>query len=327
MTQAKTSRPERRGPPDFQLQARPLSSPQDALQSQKRALYDFVARLDRLDQRNKSRIRLNEQVKLIERPHDHFMLLDGGRGEGKTSTFLTLYGLLHGNEREETELRMLWGNGGLLTAKRLEELAAHTWVLMIHPSQLGIGECLMERLLACMQISLQQRQHASTSGGAAHRRGHREAEASDPRLANKLDELLKRLRDYIYPSWAFHAEHQSEVMARDASDWRDYTQMRLEQASDTATLNEEWRHWLENCLFVLGKHQLLVMVDDADVPPLHVDDTLQAMRLYLDHPQVAVVLAAQLKTIHSQLMPVFYHELARQGSHPQGLPNELSRTQ
>jgi hypothetical protein len=300
--------------------ARHKTFPHEVTHPQKYAICDLLAALYKICQREKNQAR--RRSGLYDRPHDQFFLIEGERGTGKTTTYLTLIKRFS-TSKEDIKADAKWNEevrkriGAApddSDAFQIEILRDCALRLEIQPMDFGRDERVMERVFGALMNKLHDIQVAHEQQLREHpKNGHHArspAEESSigvrPSVALMLKKLKAEIVGEIFPSWTYSESLAKDVLARDALDYEDYGKKHAAVAEWNARRVRLWRNWVDDFLIALERNMLFIVIDDIDLDGRPTEDLLQSMRQYLDHPRIAVVVCgkAQAMAVHLEVEQV-----------------------
>ena len=249
-------------------------------------------------------------------------VINGGRGTGKTTLLLTVHHLLEhmgagheapsvGRTRKVLETISQKINDAIHPeeSKRIDLLASHgregqtALVLpLLYPCEMEHAESTMENIFAQIDEIL---------------RPKTEREHED----KKREKLIGTLRHDISVGWAFSRGIGVDTLSRDSLDYKDFVGRRAEQATIGYMRVEKWRRYVNDLLEYFHRELLVICIDDTDLDATLSEDILHAIRIYLSHPRIVVLLAADMKALEKRLEMVFVQKLGRP---LKGLPKELA---
>ncbi|MBS4095649.1 MAG: hypothetical protein KGZ83_02285 [Sulfuricella sp.] len=237
------------------------------------------------------------------RPHQVF-LIEGGRGDGKTSTLLTLHRFLR---------HSLSGNGSF--GEEFKDLPSMAVTLpLIIPEEMTANERIMEMVLASITDSidkeLKQCKHSTETG-------------TEFKKKQELGSLRNQLHREIFDGWTFAEALGLETLSRDAIDYRDFAIRRAEESVLATRRIETWRKFVDELLITMGRKVLVVCFDDTDLAPSTADDIATTMRLYLDHPRIVTLLSAQLDILQENIKMTRINRIPRRVADCLPLTTEL----
>jgi hypothetical protein len=194
----------------------------------------------------------------------------GERGQGKTATIFSL-------------CRML-----------AEDRAQSPYLLVpiLDPELLGHGVEIFTTIGHNLRLAITQEQDASTQPGA-----HGEFRALEEQLTSFIELSLGETNE----GRALTAETAGTLEAY-AKRIASRTARRLERMG-------EFAQWIDSFLAVSKRKLLVFPIDDVDINREHSEQILQAVRLYLCHPRVVVILTAELEMIRRTIRNRLLKEL------------------
>ena len=112
---------------------------------------------------------------------------------------------------------------------------------------------------------------------------------------NALEALQDWLRDGVSRGWTFAQDFGQRVLSSDNAGYDDYVSGRISEMTKAVRRHHEWAAFVDAFLNFRGCRLLVLFFDDFDLTPEHFTGVLRAIRLYLRHPRIAVVMTADLE--------------------------------
>ena len=235
----------------------------------------------------------------------HVFLLDGARGAGKTSTLLTLSAYiqkLQGDFKAEpgvtgrvsVELEGITRDD-VVAFKPGKSFPEHdntpkrALVLpVLNTSDLEPGQPSMEALIAILDRLL-----------AEHR--SQAKDRRDERLETRITAVQNELQQKVAAGWLLSRQKGDNAILRDSVNYEEYLATTMKTSVDGYDRVQTWRGFINNLLDTLEYTLLIVAFDDADVAPQITDDMLRTIRVFLDHPRIVTLFAADLRSVRKAL--------------------------
>ncbi len=241
---------------------------------------------------------------LVRRPHQHY-LIHGPRGSGKTFMLLTLLSWL---DQIPAELYKILSDHDqkdeAKATKRKQDLAS---LLDKHYKQPVVLKCIfpadseqagtvMDGIFAQIDQKLKLRLSATCMSEEDRR---------------TVEDLRKRLISEIAMPWTFDRNLGGEALLNDSANFADYAKQRAEKAWAGVHRITQWREYVDRFLNSMGAIQLIIGIDDTDVRPKLTSDTLESLRLYLDHPRIVTIIAGNLSSMRKAMVVTSFIELGQ----------------
>src|ERR1044072_7298876 len=256
-------------------------------------IYEIADDEARKELREGNRYRRNQQ-----HPHQVF-LIDGARGSGKTTLLLTILHNLKYLGRSHK-----WKDGTpsnvLFDDKRRSMKPAHGvpngtrqtafYLPILFPSDLEMNQSIMEGLLALMISSIEdmKKQKKDTP--------------DDQRWKREEDGFIKRANEKGARGWFLSKNAGIDAILRDSADYEDYLTKRGKANVTSFARVQTWREFVHEVFDFFQSELLVVFFDDTDVALATTQDILHTMRIFLDHPRIVTVIAANLRAMRQGVL-------------------------
>lgn len=227
---------------------------------------------------------------LYRRPHQHY-LIHGPRGSGKTFLLLSMLGWLKSpdaiRDKLANEPKLKRHKSALRTL--LDRQTSRPVVLKcIFPADTEVAGTVMDGIFAQISREIEV--------------ALKNAAAGDDKKRKDLTALQETLTKQIASSWTFDRNLGGEALLNDSANFADYAKQRAQKAWAGVHRIDEWRLFVGNFLDAIGAKQLIIGIDDTDVRPRLTIDTLESLRLYLDHPRIITIIAGNLPAMRKALL-------------------------
>lgn len=133
----------------------------------------------------------------------------------------------------------------------------------------------------------------------------------DDQRVRELKDLQANLRTKIAASWTFDRNLGGEALLNDAADFEDYSSKRAVKAWEGIHRIQTWRDFVQDFLKKIRSHLLVIGIDDTDIRPKLTTDTLESLRLYLDHPQIVTIIAGNVSAMRKALAVNSFSEMSQ----------------
>jgi hypothetical protein len=245
-----------------------------------------------------------------QHPHQVF-LIDGARGSGKTSLLLTIQHNLKylgrprnwrlGDAAKSPPPRLFSDQddkSGQISRFHNEHRGPESqrqtafYLPVLFPSDLEMGQSIMEGLVALMIRSIKEmRKYKESAKQEGLEQWKKEADA-----------LVKKANSEVAKGWFLSKNAGIDAILRDSADYKDYLDKRGEANVASFERVEVWRDFVTRFLHFFRSELLVVFFDDTDVAPETTRDILHTMRIFLDHPRIVTVIAANLHAMRQSVL-------------------------
>jgi hypothetical protein len=240
---------------------------------------------------------------VVSRPYNVFCI-DGSRGSGKTYVMLSIESLIQARSAAPDAKEVMDFEKQLLTSvgkdrsttywgKVTERLGSNRRLAVtlraIIPGDMEGGDTVMESIILGLTEHIEQKRAAYSN------KGDRTAE-------HEWAELARQLRDEVHAGWIFARQLGAAALTRDAIDYSEMVESYAKEAGKSNKRVARWRAFVSKFLKVSGAKTLWIFLDDSDLSPDLIDSMLDAIRIYLCHPQIIVVLAANIASLREELL-------------------------
>jgi hypothetical protein len=245
-----------------------------------------------------------------QHPHQVF-LIDGARGSGKTSLLLTIQHNLKylgrpqnwrlGDAAKSPPPRLFSDHddkSGQFSRFQHEHRSPEGqrqtafYLPVLFPSDLEMGQSIMEGLLALMIRSIEEMRKFKESV----------KQEGLEQWKKEADALVKKANREVAKGWFLSKNAGIDAILRDSADYKDYLNKRGEANVASFERVEVWRSFVKSFLHFFRSELLVVFFDDTDVAPETTRDILHTMRIFLDHPRIVTVIAANLHAMRQSVL-------------------------
>jgi hypothetical protein len=197
----------------------------------------------------------------------------GERGQGKTATLYTLCGMLAAEDPPRSR-------------------SPYLIVPALDPEMLGHGVDVFTAIGYYLQLAVEQEQE--TPGFAGNR--------------SEFKKLGEQLAEFIELSLAETLEGR-RLMAEMSGSLEGYARRVASRTAKKLERMNDFSRWIDDFLRAARRTMLVYPIDDVDINREHSEELLQAVRLYLCHPRVVVILTAELEMIRRTIRNRLLKEL------------------
>ena len=249
------------------------------------------------------------QYLLRHRPHQVFTIC-GGRGSGKTSILFTLEYLL--SEDRGDLLRKMYEEMLGVSASGYSRMSGVSEALeamndtrffilpVIFPSEMeGLSQATLEAIVSKIDRKLDL-----ALDNIRHEFG--DADYGKKETRRNLEFLRSRLHKELATGWLLSREDGTgmQTLANDSVSFEDFADQRLTYVRRGFERVDSWRLFIDHLLDALDQDFMVILFDDTDLSPRVSKDMLSTIRIYLNHPRIITIVAADCVHLRREIIRI-----------------------